>query len=140
MLNDFKEQQYDLIVSNPPYFSTTNENIDERKAKARHVSSLQIKPFIDKVNELLTAEGNFWLIIPFDDFRLWKHQFEANSLFVNRKIDVTGKEGGTPIRCILNVSRFFNQFKEELFCIRKSDGKYTDQYVELTKDFHGVEI
>ncbi len=38
------ENQYDLIVSNPPYFSTTNENKDERKAQARHISSLEIKP------------------------------------------------------------------------------------------------
>ena len=140
LLNDFKGKQYDLIVSNPPYFSTTNENLDERKAKARHVSSLQIIPFIEKVNELLTVDGNFWLIIPFDDYKLWQNQFKVNSLYVNQKIDVIGKVGATPIRCILNISRLFNQHKEEIFCIRNSNGEYTEEYIDLTKEFHGVEL
>lgn len=140
LLNDFKGKQYDLIVSNPPYFSTTNENLDERKAKTRHVSSLQIIPFIEKVNKLLTTEGNFWVIIPFDDYKLWQNQFKVNSLYVNRKIDVIGKEGGNPIRCILNISRLFNQLKEETFCIRNSDGTYTEEYIQLTKEYHGVEL
>jgi len=142
--NDFLKQtfsdSYDLIVSNPPYFSTTNENEDSRKAQARHVSSLEVKPFIEKVQSMLTSTGSFWVIIPYIDFENWNAQATANSLKLARKIDVIGKEGNDPIRCILKFDLSSNSLKEESFCIRNTDNSYTEEYIELTKEFHGTEL
>ena len=142
--NDFLEhdftEQFDLIVSNPPYFSTTNENTDTRKAQARHVSSLEIKPFLEKVNSLLLPNGDFWIIIPFYDVSLWTHQAEVNDLFVTRRVDVIGKEGNEPIRSILKFAHSSEFVNRTSFCIRKLDNSYTEEYKAITKEYHGTEI
>lgn len=134
------EKQYDLIVSNPPYFSTTNENKDERKAQARHISSLEIKPFINKVSALLSPNGHFWIIIPYNDVDLWYSQITANDLHIAKRINIIGKEGNEPIRCILKMNKNAFLHKPETFCIRTADNKYTQEYIDLTKDFHGTEL
>lgn len=142
--NDFLlhtfEKHFDLIVSNPPYFSTTNENDDTRKAQARHVSSLEIGPFIKKTKFLLRPDGRFWLIIPYIDFTKWYIHAEINGLRIAKRIDVIGKEGNEPIRCILKFDQSTVFTKNETFCIRKADNSYTDEYIALTKEFHGTEL
>jgi tRNA1Val (adenine37-N6)-methyltransferase len=142
--NDFLKQEFsdsfDLIVSNPPYFATTNENNDSRKAQARHVSSLEVKPFIEKVQSILSSTGSFWIIIPYIDFESWNAQAAANTLKLARKIDVIGKRGNDPIRCILKFDLSSVWVKNESFCIRNTDNWYTDEYTELTKEFHGTEL
>lgn len=137
--HDF-EGQYDLIVSNPPFFSTTNENNHARKAQARHVSSLEIKPFIEKVNSLLQEDGHFWLILPYSDYEQWFLQFEECGLNAARKIDIIGKEGNDPIRCVFELVKSSITTQNERFCIRNLDNSYSDEYVALTKEFHGTEI
>ena len=142
--NDFLNQEFsdsfDLIVSNPPYFATTNENNDSRKAQARHVSSLEVKPFIEKVHSILSSTGSFWIIIPYIDFESWNAQTTANSLKLARKIDIIGKRGNDPIRCILKFDLSSDCRKNESVCIRNTDNSYTDQYIELTKEFHGKDL
>ena len=138
---DFESSlRFDLIVSNPPYFSTTNENEDPRKAQARHVSSLYIAPFLKKAHSVLSSDGCFWLIVPFIDFAKWYTCAEKNGLRVARKIDIIGKEGSQPIRCILQLNQSAISPKRETFCVRKADNAYTDEYIALTKEFHGVAL
>lgn len=134
------ENQYDLIVSNPPYFSTTNQNKDERKAQARHVSSLAIGPFIEKVSALLSTNGHFWLIIPYNDVDLWQIQLKVNNLHIAKKIDVLGKEGNQAIRSILKIDFLSCITQTEIFCVRNKENSYSEEYIELTKDFHGLAL
>ena len=138
---DFESSlRFDLIVSNPPYFSTTNENEDPRKTQARHVSSLDIAPFLKKVKTILSPDGCFWLIIPAIDFTKWYIYAEKNGLHIARKIDIVGKEGNDPIRCVLKMNQSAISPKGETLCIRKADNAYTERYIELTKEFHGVAL
>ena len=134
------QKQYDLIVSNPPYFSTTNENMDIRKSQARHTSSLEIAPFIKKVSVMLTLNGDFWIIIPYIDFGLWLEQIKANGLMISKRIDIVGKAGNAPIRCVLKMSLSFVDCQEFFFCIRQSDNSYSNEYIELTNEFHGTKL
>lgn len=135
---DFQpERTYDLIISNPPYYGTTNRNEDKRKARARHVDSLPLVEFSQKCSDLLSETGEIWLIFPFEDQFKWKNAFEKNGLFPRKEIAVSGKEGESFKRLICAFTRTEIARVEEItFAIRDLEGKFSSQYKLLTAELH----
>lgn len=130
------EKNFDIIISNPPYYQSRLENSNQRKSKARHESSLPKSKFIGKVARLLTQEGEFWLIIPFEDAKGWEYELNAVGLYVNYRIDIYGKVGGVLVRSILRCARVETVINVQKFTIRNEDSSYTGEYIELTKEYH----
>ena len=134
------DKRYDLIFSNPPYYQSTLINQDERKGRARHEQSLPIPAFLGNVNNLLTENGFFWLIVPFDDVDSWQNCAAKNELHVNELISVFGKRNDNPKRAVLKIGRILMEPFKSSLVIRETDGSYSSEYVELTKEFHGKAV
>ncbi len=132
---------YDLIVSNPPYYATTNINKDERKARARHLESLPVELFAGKCKELLSETGEVWLVFPFDDQASWKKSFGNHGLYSSKEIAIRGKEGEGYIRLItcFTPEKSNNVIKREL-TVRNAEGKFSSQYKLLTAELHDREL
>ncbi len=67
---DFKtatfNTKFDVIVSNPPYFSDSLLSPDTHRSTARHTSELTYHDLISRVSGILAFKGEFSLIIPAD--------------------------------------------------------------------------
>lgn len=134
---DFQsEEKFDLIFSNPPYYQSNLPNDNERKANARHEKSLPLKEFVSKVSTLLTDSGEFWFIVPAEDQQSWKKACTAAQMHMVEKILVHGKKGAEAKRVIFVFSKEREILEESNFTIREKSGDYTQEYKELTKDFH----
>ena len=90
-LNLNLEDEFDLIFSNPPYFQTTNQNFETRKAQARHESFLPVNSLLKKVKKILAPTGSFWVIIPFSDLSIWTEKAKNEGLFIQAQINIKGK-------------------------------------------------
>ena len=136
-LQDFKtfetEDKFDLIVSNPPYFEESGSDKDKI---ARQTVELNFKQLISKSSELLSEKGIFSVIIPADAGDVFVKTAAENLLFLNRKINIKGIEHSNAKRVILEFSLTGKPLEESDFVIEKSPRKYSDQYLELTKEFH----
>ncbi len=128
--------QYDLIISNPPYYTSLNPNTDERKANSRHIKSLPMEPFAQKCDQLLSESGTIWLIFPNADRSLWYEAFHKYHLAPGIEINIRGKEGESYKRTITALSRQPYETKYSEITVRKIDGRYTDQYKLLTAELH----
>lgn len=128
---------YDLIVSNPPYYQSTLENSDQRKAAARHVSALPVQDLMEKVGTLLAPDGTFWVIVPFEDKASWEEATRNQGMFVVNEVQVLGKKDATPKRCILTIrqNRTDHTTVSQL-TVRDENGAYSAEYIAMTKDFH----
>jgi len=61
------QRQFELIVSNPPYFSRSLKNPDQQRALARHNDSLPYKDLVrHTMKDLLSDNGVFAIIIPYE--------------------------------------------------------------------------
>jgi len=132
-------ESYDLIFSNPPYFENSSKSDNASKNLARHTDSLPFDLLFQKVTPLLSADGDFLLIVPYILKENLLQIASLNTLFLNGLINIYGK----PLklnRVVLNFSKKKSALKIADFIIRTENGAYTTEYKELTKEFHGVAI
>lgn len=131
--NDFESvEKYDLIVSNPPYF----ESDSSKDLIARHQVLLSFQQLIYKSARLISDTGILSVIIPCDDAENFITIAEYNNLCLIRKIDIYGIKGGKLKRNILEFSRKLSELVLEELVLEKEKRIYSDEYRELTKDFH----
>ena len=137
ILQDFKifqsDEKFDLIVSNPPYFE---ESDSEKDKLARQTVELNFLQLISKSSELLSENGILSVIIPSEVGNNFMKIAYENHLFLVRQVNIKGIENSKVKRLILEFSLTEKGVEESEFIIEKSPRKYSDQYLELTKEFH----
>ena len=136
-LKDFKnfetEEKYDLVVCNPPFFEENNSGKD---VLARQQVELNFKNLIEKSAEIITENGILSIIIPSESASEIESLAQKFKFYLIKKINIYGIEGGNLKRNILEFSFAQKPIKITDFVIEKSTRKYSEQYLELTKEFH----
>lgn len=134
---DFKifesQEKFDFVVCNPPFFE---ENNSVKDILARQQVELTFRNLIEKASKILSSEGIFSVIIPSESAQEFENLAEYFDLHLVRKINIFGIENGVLKRNVLEFSKKKSALETLDFTIEKSPRKYSDQYLELTKEFH----
>lgn len=133
-------EAFDLIVSNPPFYQDSLHNPNERKANARHSFFLPTHLLLKGIKNLLKPGGSAWIIFPSNDYELLKELVEKAGLFIRIDYSVNGKPGTLVRKVFCLQNEPVTHEKIEILTIRNSDGHYSEQYKELTKEFHAKEL
>lgn len=138
-LQDFNPDnlQFDLIVSNPPFFRDSLKNPDPAKAASRHNLSLSSDELLKGVSRLLEGSGRFQVIMPNAEGTLFISEAGDYELFCSKIIKIIPLPGSDVKRLILTFSRTRLETEERLLTIesgRRHD--FTDEYKNLTKEFY----
>ncbi len=133
---DEMEAQYDLIVSNPPFY--TNGPSGDRRSRhlARQNRFLPFGELLAGVAGLLTGNGTFSTIIPFREETSFLSLAAGENLYPIRISRVRGNTDTSIKRCLLEFQ--FNKIEavtHEL-SIEFNRHQYTPEYMDLTKDFY----
>jgi tRNA1Val (adenine37-N6)-methyltransferase len=128
-------EQFDLIVSNPPYFVNDLKNAAEKKGLARHTDEVFFDQLVAKVADLLSEEGSFWFILPIKQAELLVEKAKAHHLFLLKQIHLHSDEQKPAFRRIVCLRRAEEEVKSEHFYIYESEKVYTQAYRELLRDF-----
>ena len=133
----FNSHPYDLIISNPPYFNQQrNYKIaDAQRSKARHDMDLPFEILCDEVMKSLKDEGKFWLILPSKESDEFKMTAKENGLHLEKEIFIKPKPSKPANRVIMCYGKLQHQTFTDEFTIYHEDGKPTEEYYLLTKDF-----
>jgi tRNA1Val (adenine37-N6)-methyltransferase len=131
-----KTEQFDLIVSNPPYFSRSTLSQNSHKQIARHTLHLNPTVFFSSIAKHSKSNSSICLIIPSLNFRDW---FEAAHFcgFTPREIcHVRTRENSKNIRALILFSLTRGALIETELVIRNEDNSFSKKYTELTSVFH----
>lgn len=131
------EDEYDLIVSNPPFYSEDYKSDNEQRDLARFQDAMPFEDLIEAAALLLSENGIFSVIIPFkeeENFLALAKEYELFPLKITRV-------KGTPIteikRSLLAFSRSESpNFPIDELIIETARHIYTAEYIALTKDFY----
>ncbi|WP_350290206.1 methyltransferase [uncultured Croceitalea sp.] len=138
-LQEFTEElaeNYDLIVSNPPFYIENVTSGDKSRDKARQNLSLPFKELLDGVKKLLSNEGDFAVIIPFKEEKNFLKQAITFGLYVNRITHVKGNPDSEIKRSLLQFSFYETTIQKDELVIEIERHQYTKAYQELTAPFY----
>ena len=131
-----EEETYDLIVSNPPFYTDDFESEDKARNKARFTSSLSFKELIENSTKILSESGIFSVVIPYKEEQNFVGLALENDLFLNRVCRVKGNSTSEIKRSLLEFSFHQKELLSEELIIEISRHQYTKKYIELTRDFY----
>ena len=131
-----EEETYDLIVSNPPFYTDDFESEDASRNKARFTSALSFEELVGGVSEILSENGIFSTIIPFKEEVAFIKMAKSYLLFLNKVCRVQGNSTSEVKRSLLSFSFQETEIQETLLIIETARHQYTEDYIKLTKDFY----
>ena len=87
------DEKYDLIVSNPPYYSSDVKPIKEKKVMARHVSTLSFKDLLLSAKKMMKDDARFAVVLPYYESRLFIKEAENAGLYLQKEFLISPIEG-----------------------------------------------
>lgn len=98
------EEKYDLIVSNPPFYTSEYKSEDNQRDLARFEDALPFEELLNGSSKLLSEHGVFSVIIPFTEERFIELAVE-NSLYPFKITRVKGSPQSEIKRSLLAFSK-----------------------------------
>ena len=134
---DDPEDEYDLIVSNPPFFSEDYRSENEQRDLARFQEAMPFEELVEAADLLLSENGIFSVIIPFNEEDRFIELCAEFELFPIKVTRVKGASNTKIIRSLLAFKRYeLAVLTADELVIEISRHEYTPEYISLTKDFY----
>ncbi|MCK0130577.1 methyltransferase [Flavobacteriaceae bacterium F08102] len=130
------DEQYELIVTNPPFYQELGNPADIARNSARSTRSLSFESLAYSVSKLLSPTGLFSLILPAKEYDHFVALAHKNGLFLNRCCFVKGHSKTPPKRVLLEFSFSESELLKSMLTIEIERHVYTPEYIKLVKDFY----
>ncbi|GGB99212.1 tRNA1(Val) (adenine(37)-N6)-methyltransferase [Dyadobacter sediminis] len=132
--------QYDVIISNPPFFQDDLKSPDKKKNLAHHAHSLDFEELVAAVNRLLLPSGKFQVLFPVEEGTRFQQKAENAGLVLNRKLALCHHSGKNPFRLLMEfqkTEKYAAPVIENVLYIYENDGvTYHPSFRDLMKDFY----
>jgi tRNA1Val (adenine37-N6)-methyltransferase len=129
--------KFDLIVTNPPFYTGSLKNPDPRKAAARHSDTLSGESLLEGASRLLSDKGRFQLIMPYVEGNIFIAEAQQYGLFCYNILKIRPLPTSEITRLILSFSRERLKLTERFLTIEHGKRhEFTEEYINLTKEFY----
>jgi len=130
------EDQYDVIISNPPFYIEDYKTENEQRDLARFQDALPFEDLVEAANLLLSENGIFAVIIPFKEEEKFITLANHFDLYPFKLTRVKGTPTSEIKRSLLAFSRAIKDLVIDELIIETARHQYTEDYIALTKDFY----
>ena len=133
---DEPEDEYDLIISNPPFYTDDYKTDNTSRDLARFEDALPFEELIEAAALLLSDNGIFSVIIPYKEEERFVSICKELDLFPLKITRVKGTPTSEIKRSLLAFCRIEQTPLIDELVIEISRHNYTSEYIELTKEFY----
>jgi len=130
------KSKYDLIISNPPYFTSSLHSPDKQRTVARHTNHLDIDELMHCSYQLLSEKGRLSLIYPHNEKNKLISVAEKNKLYVSKITNVFSTPQSEAKRILIEFSVKKECFSEDNLIIETARHIYSPEFIEMVKDFY----
>ena len=128
-------KKYDLIISNPPFYNNSLKSENEKVNAAYHSTLLSMEELLEAVKHFLLPNGRFVVLLPPYEAELLREEAIDYQLYTSVIVKIKDNEQAKVLREITVFSYELDIPTVTEFIIKR-DEKYTEEFVELLKDYY----
>lgn len=130
--------KYDLVITNPPYFTDSYKPPDPARSLSRHHVNLSLHELLKGVGEILDKSGKIALVLPVSEGEKLLRMVNYYGLYLKRKTDVLPVAGKEVIRYLMEFTneKEVEVQQSELIIQDRTSHQFTNEYKKLTRDFY----
>jgi len=131
------QQKFDLIISNPPFFSNSVKNTNPHLSIARHNHMLPFTNIIEGTKKLLNKNGKLSLILPFDAAQEFIQNARQENLYLTRLTEIKPFPSKRPNRCLMEFGKSQVAVIITTMSVFDESGKdYSEEFKNMARDFY----
>jgi tRNA1Val (adenine37-N6)-methyltransferase len=131
------DKKYDLIVSNPPFFTGGTFSDRQARNEVRHTVKLPHGDLLIAVRNLLAPTGTFALILPLIEGMRFEELANSYKLYCTRKTEVLPRSGNAVNRLLMQFEREEKPTEtDQLVLYTEQQNERTAAYAALTEGFY----
>jgi tRNA1Val (adenine37-N6)-methyltransferase len=134
----YPQKQFDLVVSNPPFYINSLESPGKRTNLAKHSNEGFFESLILSIARHLTIKGSAWLILPVNTSEMVKNIAAQKGLYLQEIISIHSFKSDEAHREIIALGRQQNNTAQTSFIIYDAPKVYSEQYQNTLKDFFTI--
>ena len=130
-------QRYDLLVSNPPFFSGGVLSHNQDRNSVRHTVKLPHGELLTAVQRLIAPQGRFCVILPYIEGLRFVEMAASYHLYCVDMLQVRSKPGKPVERLLMQFEGEERETRtRDLVIHGEGSSDWTEEYKALTRDFY----
>ncbi|WP_419618117.1 hypothetical protein [Thiolapillus sp.] len=89
-MSSIRNESFDLIISNPPFFQRHSKSSDDLRKLARHADELAYPELLACAAKLLSDDGRLYLLLPVMVVVQICEEAGKTGLFLSRRVNLKG--------------------------------------------------
>ena len=132
------EKEYDLIITNPPFYENEIRSATDSKNVAHHSENLTLKDVLVIIKKNLRETGSFFLLLPYKRNEEIKKLLKDHDLNISKILFVRQSVKHNYFRIFIKGSLLADEKQTEFDELSIWDDKqqYTNEFVMLLKDYY----
>ncbi len=130
------KNQYDLIVSNPPFFIDSLKSPNKNKTRSKHTDELSYSDLIQGLIHFLSPQGRACLILPFTESKSFINLARLENIYLNKQLLIKPKKSKQANRILMEFSFSKTTLEKDEIYLRKADNSFSDKYKNMSKDYY----
>lgn len=128
--------QYDLIVSNPPYFEPAVACRNEQRDQARYTTTLTHETLLECAKKCLRDQGLFCLVLPYEVGQKLEQMAQNSGWFTAYRVNIQDKPSTPFHRMLLGLQKEETPTQCSTLILKDENNVYTAAFQELIRDFY----
>lgn len=132
------KNKFDLIISNPPFFTEDTESDDHDRNQARQEKYLPLKQLLENSNKLLKQRGKIYIIYPTWEANRVIQETGSLGIFIRTQTTIFSKKQKPSKRTIFELQKEPCSPIHKEFITGNQDVGFSREYQDLMKDFYTI--
>lgn len=130
------DKQYDLIITNPPFYEADLKSNDKLRNQAMHATTLNYEELLNVIDQHLAPAGVCSVLLPYKPFATFLSLAHERGFHAQKVLHVKQSLQHDTFRTIAIFSRVAGETDEETMSIVESPNVYTDKFKELLQPYY----